>query len=386
MTEILKCKYSNKCGNCQLLNTEYKDTLEYKKNLVNNFLAKCKIKEKVKEVVPSDKKFSYRNKMIIGFKYINGKVVSGFYEENSHKIVDIDECLMHTPLQNKIAKGIKQIIIDLKIKPYDEDRKLGLIRYVLIREAFFKEEVLITVVTSTDIFPARSEFVKRVRELSPNVKTIVQNINSRKTSIVLGDKERVLYGNGTISDTMCGLTFNITSKSFYQINPHQTMKLYQKVKELAKLEKKEIILDAYSGVGTIGMILSDQVKRVISVENNKQAVNIAFKNATYNKINNINLICDDATNFIVNLAKENAKIDTIVMDPPRSGSTIQFLNSVLKLKPKKIIYVSCNPETLARDLITLTKSYNIEHMVSFDMFCWTNHLETVVLMKEKNKK
>lgn len=386
MADSLRCKYSNKCGNCQLLNKEYSETLEYKKNLVNSFLIKCKIKGRIKEVVPSDKKFEYRNKMIISFRQINGKVVSGFYEENSHKVVDIDECMMHTPLQNKIAKGIKKIISDLKIKPYDEDRKLGLIRYVLIREAFFKEEILITVVTASDIFPARSEFVKRVRELSPNIKTIVQNINPRKTSIVLGEKERVLFGTGTISDTMCGLTFNITSKSFYQINPHQTIKLYQKVKEFAKLEKREVIIDAYSGVGTIGMILSDQVKKVISVENNKQAVNIAYKNAAINKINNIDLICDDATKFIVNLSREHIKVDTIIMDPPRSGSTVEFLNSVLKLKPKKIIYVSCNPETLARDLILLTKNYDIDNLISFDMFCWTNHVETIALLKEKRNK
>lgn len=380
MSDVLTCKYSSKCGNCQLLNKEYTETLKYKLDLVNNFLIKSKIKERVKEIVASEKKIAYRNKMIISFKVIAGKVVSGFYEENSHKVVDIDECIMHTPLQNKIAKGIKKIITDLKIKPYDEDRKIGLIRYVLIREAFFNEEILVTVVTSTDIFPGRSEFVKKIRELSPKIKTIVQNINPRKTSIVLGEKERILYGDGTITDTMCGLTFNITSKSFYQVNPYQTIKLYQKVKELASLEKNEVVLDAYSGVGTIGMILAKEAKKVISVENNKQAVNIAYKNASINRIKNINLICDDATKFIVNLTKDNVKIDTIIMDPPRAGSTIEFLNSVLRLKPKKVIYVSCNPETLAKDLVILQRGYKIKKLISYDMFCWTNHLETVVFL------
>lgn len=386
MNTVLKCKYSKKCGNCQLLGQTYQETLNHKLNIANNYLTKARIKEKIKEINPSPNITKYRNKMIIAFKFISGKVVSGFYEENSHTIVDIDECLMHTAIQNKIAGGIKKIVSDLKLKPYDEDRKTGLIRYVVLREAFNTSEILVTIVTSTEVFPARSEFVKRLRLLSPNVKTIVQNINPRKTSIVLGDKERILYGEGVIKDILCGMTFYITSKSFYQINPRQTENLYNTVKKYAKVNKNEIVLDAYSGVGTIGMYLASEAKNVISVENNKQAVEIAHKNARINKISNINLVCADATKFIVELAKNNTKIDTIIMDPPRSGSTVEFIESVFKLRPQKIVYVSCGIDTLARDLSMLLKLYKITNITSYDMFCWTSHIESIVSLSIKEQK
>lgn len=383
MIENIKCKYSKQCGNCQLLNKTYHETLNYKLNYVNNCLKNCKINTTIKNIVPADLNIGYRNKMIIAYKYEKGKIITGFYEENSHKVVDIENCLIHSELQNKIAIEIKKIMIDLKIKPYDEDRRQGLLRYILIREAVFKKEVLITLVTATDMFPARSEVVKRIKAITPLIKTIVQNINSRKTSIVLGDKERILYGNGYITDYLCGLTFNISSKSFYQVNPYQTEKLYNKVVEFAKFNKNDMIIDAYSGVGTIGMILSKYVSNVISVENNKQAVEAAIVNAKTNNIKNVKFILDDATNFIVNLAKERTKIDAIIMNPPRTGSTKEFLNSVISLNPKKVIYVSCGPDTLARDLMILTKYYEIKDTICVDMFCWSNHVETIVLLSHK---
>lgn len=379
----ITCKYSKSCGNCQLLNKTYLDTLKYKLNYVNDCLKKYNIKTTVKDIIGADNPTSYRNKMIIAYKYQNGKIISGFYEENSHKVVDIDECLMHSSLQNDIAKGIKKIFTDLKIKPYDEDKRVGLIRYVLIREAVYQKEILITLVTSTDMFPARNEVVKRIRSLSPTIKTIIQNINPRKTSIVLGEKERILFGNGLIKDDMCGITFNLGSKSFYQINPYQTTKLYKCVEDFAKFKGSETIIDAYSGVGTIGMILSKNVKNVISVENNKQAVEAAIINAKNNNIKNVRFICDDATKFIINLSKEKVKLDAIIMDPPRSGSTPEFLNAAINFAPNKIVYVSCDPSTLARDLVILTKKYNITKIACVDMFCWTNHVETVVCLEKK---
>lgn len=383
MVEKINCKYQKQCGNCQLLNKTYEETLKFKLESVNDYLKQNKINYKVKDIIKADLNIGYRNKMILAYKYQNGKVVTGFYEENSHKIVDIDSCVIHSDLQNTIAREIKKIIIDLKIKPYDEDRRIGLLRYVLIREAVFKKEILITLVTASDVFPARSEVVKRIRNISPLIKTVIQNINPRKTSIVLGDKERVLFGNGFISDNLKSLTFNIGSKSFYQVNPYQTEKLYTEVEKVANLNKTDTIIDAYSGVGTIGMILSKHVKNVISVENNKQAVDAAIVNSKINNIKNVRFICDDATNFIVQLAKERAKIDVVVMDPPRTGSTVQFINAINSLNPRKVIYVSCGPDTLARDLVLLTKKYDITNMVCVDMFCWSNHVETVVLLSHK---
>lgn len=384
MIDKISCPLKNKCGNCQLLNLKYQDTLSYKLDYVNSLFKKAKITTTINEIIPANHNTKYRNKMIIGFKKINGKIISGFYEENSHKIVDLDNCILHSEEQNNIATGLKKIIEKLRLLPYDEDRKIGLIRYALIKEAINTNEILITIVTASENFPARNDFVKMVRNLSPKIKTIIQNINSRKTSIVLGEKERVLYGPGFINETLLGLKFQITSKSFFQVNPLQTVKLYQTVEQFASFSKDDVIIDAYSGIGTIGLYLSKHVKQVISVENNKQAVSAAIKNAKNNNINNVSFFCDDATNFIVEFAKEKPLIDVLIMDPPRTGSTVQFLDSVCKLKPKQVIYVSCGPDTLVRDLPQLLKNgYQIKNIKCVDMFCWTNHVETVVCLMRK---
>jgi 23S rRNA (uracil1939-C5)-methyltransferase len=266
---------------------------------------------------------------------------------------------------------------------YDEDRKTGLIRYVLIKESYTNKNILITIVTSSDIFPGRSEFVKELRNKFPEITTIIQNINPRKTSIVLGEQERVLFGPGYIVDELLGLKFKIFSKTFYQINPEQTTKLYSKVIEYGNFKGNEIVIDAYCGVGTIGMSVARSVKEVIGVEQNKQSVINAKSNARDNNIKNINFICDDATSFIEEIAKDNAKVDVVIMDPPRIGSTEKFLNSLKKLKPKKIIYVSCEAKTLARDVKLILSDYSISKICLVDMFVGTYHVETVVLLSHK---
>ena len=288
--------------------------------------------------------------MIVGFKYSNNEIIAGFYEENSHKIIAMESCLMHSDIQNKIVQETIKIMKQLKLRPYDEDRRVGLIRYLVIKEGFNTNEIMIVVVTGQEVFPGSNEFCKRIRSIDKNIKTIVQNINMRKTSIVLGEKEKILFGPGYISDYICGLKFNITSKSFFQVNPLQAERLYKKVIEFAEFSKNDVVIDAYSGVGTIGMTFSSEVKNVISVENNKQAHIAAINNAKTNNIKNVKFFNDDATNFIKDLAANKEKIDVIIMDPPRTGSTEEFIMSCVKLSPKKIVYVSCGPDTLSRDL------------------------------------
>ena len=372
-----------KCGGCQLLHLPYDKTIEYKKQYVLECFKKEGIKASINKVIPANNYFKYRNKMIIGFKLQDNKIVSGFYEENSHKIIDLDECLMHSDLQNEIAKYIKQLVKEYKIKPYDEDKKVGILRYVLIREAIKTKEILITFVTASEVFPARSDITKNLLTKFKEIKTIIQNINPRKTSIVLGEKEKVLFGKGYIEDELMGLMFKITSKSFYQINPKQTEKLYQEVIDNCKINKNETLIDAYSGIGTIGMILSKNAKEVISVENNPQAHKAAIMNAKDNKIKNVFFVHADATEFIDQFAREEEKIDCIVMDPPRTGSTPKFLRNVLKLAPKKVIYVSCGPDTLARDLKILLEKYQIKYVSITDMFCFTKHIESVVYLEKR---
>lgn len=384
MNETSICKYFKTCGNCQFLDKEYSETLKFKRDLVYKNFHNNGFDININNIIQAEENFHYRNKMIISYKFQHGKLISGFYQENSHQVVDISFCVMHSSIQNEILKQLKKIFDDLKIRAYDEDTKRGLLRYVLLREAFFTKEILITIVTSSDIFPSRSEVIKRIRDISPRIKTIIQNINPRKTSIVLGEKEKILFGQGFIIDKLGDFSFRITSKSFYQVNPLQTLKLYSQIRELASFQGYETIIDAYSGVGTIGMFLSNDVREVVCVENNKQAVSAAILNAKINQIKNITFICDDATHYLKKLSQTSARIDAIIMDPPRSGSTVEFLKAIIHFKPSKIIYVSCNPETLVRDLKELKTAYQISNVVCVDMFCWTNHVETVVLLSHKS--
>lgn len=384
-SKLLKCNISRKCGSCQLIDKTYDETLKIKLNNVNNLFKKNKINYQIKEINPSPNITKYRNKMIVGFRYINNEIIAGFYEENSHKVIALDYCLMHSDIQNKIVSETVKIMKQLKLRPYDEDKKTGLIRYLLIKEGFKTKEIMVVIVTGQEVFPGSNEFCKRIRAIDNNIKTIIQNINTRKTSVVLGDKEKILFGPGQISDYLCNLRFNITSKSFFQVNPLQAEKLYQKVKDYADFKGNEVIIDAYSGVGTIGMFLSDKVNKVISVENNKQAHIAAITNAKNNKIKNVLFYNDDATDFINQLASQREKIDVVVMDPPRTGSTEQFINSCIKLNPKKIVYVSCGPDTLARDLQLFYKNkYTVTKGSCFDMFCFSEHIETVVLLTKNN--
>lgn len=376
---MIKCNISSKCGSCQLLNKEYNETLKYKLNYVNECLKKAKIPYKIQDIYRSEFDTRYRNKMIVGFKYCQGKIITGFYEENSHKIIAMDNCIMHSECQNKIVHDVLKLMTIMKYYPYDEDRKTGLFRYLLVKEAHNTNEIMVVIITGQELFPGSKNFCQKLIALNPNIKSIIQNINGRKTSVVLGEKERTLFGNPYITDYLCDLKFRITSKSFYQVNPIQAENLYNQVLNYSRLTGKEVVIDAYSGIGTIGLYLSSKAKNVISVENNKQSHVNAISNAKMNNINNAIFYNDDATKFISDIALKKEKIDVIIMDPPRSGSTEQFITACYNLKPKRIIYVSCGPDTLARDLKLFYKyGYKIEEASCFDMFCYTNHVETIV--------
>lgn len=379
----VSCDIYDKCGSCQLLHMKYPTQMEFKKNYVLDCFKKEKIPFKIDEVLSSNNLTQYRNKLQVAFRQVNGKVVCGFYEEGTHKIIPLTKCIVHSDKQLRVVETIKNLIINMKIAPYDEDKRSGHIRFVLIREAFVNKEMLVTIVTNSDIFPGRNEFIKKLVSECPYITTIVQNINSRKTSIILGDNEKVLYGKGYIEEYLCGVKFKLSSKSFFQINQAQTEKLYNKVVEFCNLKNTETVIDAYCGVGTIGIILSKNAKEVLGVESNKQAYFNAISNARDNKIKNVHFVNADATEFIDGFAKEKIKIDVLVMDPPRTGSTEKFISTVCRLKPKKVVYVSCNPETLARDMHGFMKDYKIEKTAICDLFIGTYHIETIALLSLK---
>ena len=377
----VKCGIYDRCGGCHLLHMKYDSQMKFKYDYVTNALKEYKLNPKIDEVIKSDIKEHYRNKMQVAYSTYNGNIIYGFYEEESHKIIPLDNCLVQTERQNEVAKAVAKIMKDLHIAPYNEDKRTGLIRFVLIREAFKTGELLVTIVTNSDIFPGKNEFINRLKKACPYITTLIQNINTRKTSIILGDDEKVMFGPGFITDELCGLKFQLSSKTFYQINSYQTELLYNKLIEYAKLTKDDILLDAYCGVGTIGMVCSKYVKEVIGVENNKQSVINARNNAYNNKIKNIHFVNMDATEYI--LKNQDLKFDCVIMDPPRSGSTVEFLNAVKRIAPKKIVYVSCEAKTLARDLRVLVDKYNIEKKAIVDLFVGTYHIESIVSLCKK---
>ena len=311
------------------------------------------------------------------------KATAGFYQSGTHKVIPVDKCYIQNEQGNKAIDSVVKSLNDNKISIYDEEKDRGLVQHVLVKVGYKTNEIMVIIVTKEEMFPGRNNFLKELLKLEPNIKTVIQNINPRHTSIVLGNTERILYGKGYIYDDIAGYKFKIYSKSFYQVNPRQTVKLYKKAIELARLNKNDIVLDAYSGVGTIGIMLAKSVKKVYSVELNKEAHEASIYNAKLNNINNIEFYNADCTEFMNDLVDNNVNIDVLIMDPPRTGSTEEFLNGILKLKPKKVIYISCGPDTLVRDLKVLMNDYFISTVQPVDMFARTKHVECVTLMTRK---
>ena len=299
-------------------------------------------------------------------------------------MVPVESCLLEDQKADAIIASIRGMLKSFKIKTYDEDNGFGLLRHVLIRIGKNTGEIMVVLVTVSPIFPSKNNFVKALRKEHPEITTIVLNVNDKQTSMILGDKEKPIYGPGFIYDTCCGMKFKISPKSFYQVNPVQTEILYNTAIEMADLKGDEVALDCYSGVGTIGIIASPHVKEVISVELNKDAVKDAILNAKINDIKNITFYENDATRFMQQMAEEGDHVDIVFMDPPRSGSTPEFIDSVATLAPKKVVYISCSPDSLARDLSLFTrKNYKVERAVPVDMFPFTRSIETVVLLTRK---
>lgn len=376
------CPVLNLCGGCQLLDMEYAKQLDFKQKQVEELLkGLCP----VKPIIGMKDPFHYRNKVHAVFdRDKKGNIISGIYEENTHHVVPVEKCLIENQKADEIIGTIRGMLKSFKIRTYDEDTGFGLLRHVLIRKGFSTGEIMVVLVTASPVFPSKNNFVKALREKHPEITTIVQNINGRGTSMVLGDKEHVLYGKGYIVDELCGCRFRISSKSFYQVNSVQTEILYEKALSLSGLTGRELVVDAYCGIGTIGIIASKAAGKVIGVELNQGAVRDAVNNAKMNGIDNIRFYCNDAGRFLVNMAEQGENADVVIMDPPRSGSTEEFMDAVGKLGAGKVVYVSCNPETLARDVRYMKKlGYRAVEAWPVDMFPETDHVETVVLLSHK---
>lgn len=376
------CPLYKKCGGCQLQNMTYEEQLSFKQAKTIKYLGRF---GHVEEIIGMENPTHYRNKVQAAFGTTRGgKIISGVYQSSSHNIVLVDECMLEDKIADEIIVDIRNMLPKFKLTAYNEDTGKGFLRHVLVKRGFATGEVMAVLVTGSNIFPAKKDFIKALLKKHPEITTVIWNINPSKTSLVLGKKEEVLYGTGYIEDILCGKRFRISAKSFYQINPVQTQKLYSTAIDFAELTGKETVLDAYCGIGTIGLVALDKAKQVIGVELNEDAVRDAIMNAKLNDAKNIRFFCADAGKFMVGMAEAKEKVDVVFMDPPRAGSDIPFLKSIATLKPEKVVYVSCNVETQARDLAFLCKNgYKVKRIQPVDMFPHTNHVECICSLIRK---
>lgn len=384
MTEHIKCPNYKKCGGCQLQNLPYERQLSFKQVKVIKLLGRY---HHVSEIIGMEHPYHYRNKVQAAFANRGGAIVSGVYQSSTHRIVPVDSCLIEDERADEIIVTVRKLLKSFKLKAFDDVSMRGFLRHVLIKRSFSTGQVMVVLVTGEAKFPDESKFVNALLSRHSEITTIVQNINNKRTSLVLGEQSRVLYGSGYIEDILCGRTFRISAKAFYQINPVQTEVLYGKAMEFAALDGRGTVIDAYCGTGTIGIIASGGAERVIGVELNPDAVADARVNASLNNVKNIEFYNADAGKFMVDLAASGEKVDAVIMDPPRAGASLDFLRSLVTLSPERIVYISCNPETQARDLSFLTrKGYKVRRIQPVDMFPHTEHVETVVLLSRQEVK
>lgn len=377
-----KCKVWKKCGGCQYQGVSYTEQIKIKQKNMNKLLKKY---GNVKPIIGMENPFYYRNKVHAVFdRDKKGNIICGTYEAGTHRVVPVEECMIEDKISQEIIRAIRDMLKSFRIKTYDEDTGYGLLRHVLVRRGFSTEEIMVVLVVASPIFPSKNNFVKALRKKFPQISTVVLNVNDKKTSMVLGERDIVLYGKGFIRDRLCGCTFRISPQSFYQVNPVQTELLYKTAIEYAGLGRKERVIDAYCGIGTIGLVAAGKAREVIGIELNKNAVRDAIVNARENKITNARFYQGDAGEFMEGMVSEGERADVVFMDPPRTGSTEKFLTSMVKLGPSRIVYISCGPDTLARDLEFLTKhGYVTRKIQPVDMFSFTEHCEVVCLLTKQ---
>jgi len=384
------CPVFETCGGCHLMHMSYEAQIAWKQKQMEALFSEEASEGKIEPVLQMEEPWNYRHKVYASFsRGKRGEVIAGIYEENSHRVVKTENCAIQNPVANAIIKELVHLMKQTKTPVYDEDSRTGVMRHAYIRVGQKTGQIMVVLVTGSAEFKERKKFVDGLRKKFPEITTIIHNVNGAKTSMVLGKKETLLYGTGTIEDELCGLTFEISSQSFYQVNPVQTEKLYQTAVEFAGLTGKEIVLDAYCGIGTIGMVAARQAKHVIGVEVNETAIRDAKKNAKKNNCQNIEFTAADAGEFMLQLSKEKnaVKPEVVFLDPPRSGSDKKFMDAMCVMAPKTIVYISCNPETQKRDTDYLKKKgYVIERIRAVDCFCHTYHMESVLVMRKKKQK
>lgn len=383
------CKIYDKCGGCQLQHVSYDAQLQYKKDIVIQAMEKYAkdILEKtiVRDTIGMENPWNYRNKSQLQAGLEKNKIVAGLYTQNSHNIVDIGHCPIQHEDLNKVTGKVKKILTRLNIPVYNERKNKGVIRTIVVRVGLRTGQIQLVLVTGTKDFPQKQELVNEIQKRIPEVTSLMQNINNQQTSIIFGKETVYLGGEEIIEEKLGDFSFELSAQAFFQLNPEQTVKLYDEVKKAAELTGKETVVDAYCGVGTIGLWLAKEAKEVRGMDITKSAIMDAKQNALSHGFTNTHYETGKAEQVLPKWLSEGWKPDVIVTDPPRTGCDEEFINTVLKIKPKKLIYVSCNPSTLARDIRALSNAYDVKYLQPVDMFPHTSHVECISQLILKTK-
>lgn len=383
------CLQAGCCGGCNIMHMNYPLQLRFKQKMVIDTLRKIGGIDDVAvlPVIGMDKPMKYRNKVQVPFRKKGYKTICGFFKRDTHEVIPFENCYIQSDISSEIIHFVRNLCNEFKIQGYTEENGNGLIRHVLVRTNSNLTKAMVVLVLTNAKLPFKDEFVTKLIKRYPVISSIVINVNPQKGNTILGEQCFTIYGKDTIEDSLCGLTFQIGAKSFYQVNPIQTEKLYNKAIELGKLEKTDTLIDAYCGIGTIGLIASKYVKEVYAVEVVEEAIRNAKINAKNNQIENIHFVCNKAEKQIVDWHNQNKKIDAIVVDPPRKGCDRILLDTIDEMKIPKMIYVSCDPATLARDLKYMReKGYVIHQVQPVDMFPMTSNVETIAILSRKDMK
>ncbi|OEH91342.1 23S rRNA (uracil(1939)-C(5))-methyltransferase RlmD [Bacillus solimangrovi] len=375
------CPIYHKCGGCQLQHLAYPQQLEEKRDHVIQAMerhTKLRLdKIDIRETIGMDDPWYYRNKSQLQTTKEKGKVLAGLYQPNSHKIVDLSQCMVQHEKTNEVTQVVKDVLQELNIPIYDERDHSGGIRTIVVRTAIATGETQLVLVTVKEKIPKKELLIEEIQKRVPNLTSIMQNINGKRTSLIFGEDTLHLAGEEVIQETLGDLSFELSARAFFQLNPVQTVKLYDEVKKAAKLTGKEKVVDAYCGVGTIGLWVANEAAELRGMDIIEESIKDAKKNADKFAVTHANYYVGKAEQLLPKWTKEGWRPDVVIVDPPRTGCDNKLLNTLLKVKPKKIVYVSCNPSTLAKDIQTLSGNYKVKYMQPVDMFPQTSHVEVI---------
>lgn len=372
------CPSAKKCGGCRNIHEPYENSLAFKQDKVNKLYAG----KKVERIIGMEDPYHYRHKIYASFSQTrDGRIIAGMYEENTHRLIDSRMCLIQHARANAILQTICTVATDMKLEAYDEDRGTGTLRHAYLRVSHANQEVLVVIVIGSKDLPGSHSFVQKIVSAHPEIRTVILNWNRENTSMILGPKDKVLYGKGYIEDEIDGMVFRISAHTFYQVNPVQTEVMYSTALQYAQLKKTDTVLDMCCGIGTISLLAARKARYVLGVEVNPKSIQDAGKNAVRNHIRNAEFLAMDGEEFIHELLDTP---DVVFLDPPRSGFSGSFMQALEKLGPQKIVYVSCNPVTQARDLKVIESNYRIEKIQPVDNFPFTSELECIVSLTRKN--